>query len=79
MHEELDRRSNFNLTFKVNYPLKGEFLNCNLSKQIIKPELAESFTKTISSDRGFYVYSGRYVDDYVAGSALEIPGDEMTE
>uniref|UniRef100_A0A1I8EMI0 PIG-P domain-containing protein n=1 Tax=Wuchereria bancrofti TaxID=6293 RepID=A0A1I8EMI0_WUCBA len=61
-----------------NLLLAGSFLlkaNSTVSKNFA--ENPSTFSKVPDSDRGFYIYGDSFVDEFVVGSATDIPGGEL--
>ncbi|VDN85542.1 unnamed protein product, partial [Brugia pahangi] len=61
-----------------NFLLAGSFLlkaDSTVSKNFA--ENPSAFSKIPDSDRGFYIYGDSFVDEFVVGSATDIPGGEL--
>ncbi|CAG9529794.1 unnamed protein product [Cercopithifilaria johnstoni] len=61
-----------------NFLLAGSFLL--KADSIVSKNPAESsstFCKLHGFDRGFYIYGDSFVDEFVVGSTVDIPGDEL--
>ncbi|VDN21592.1 unnamed protein product [Gongylonema pulchrum] len=62
----------------LEFPLAGRYLlksEKNAPKKVTGEVVDKS--KSAGTDRGFYVFGDEFVDDYIVGSTVDIPGGEL--